>query len=312
MRFVSSVGLALTSAVLAVLAGSCIVQAPPGYVATGAATLEVNVNRPGGDYRSFDLASGQPEECRDTCGVEPQCVAFTFVNPGVQGPSARCWLKSSVPPPNPDACCVSGVKNAPAAVATAEPMGAPPPAPAEQAPPPAAAPPPPPPPPVEPQGARRGLEINVNRPGADYTSFDLPHPHPHLCKEACMKDPRCRSFTYVNPGVQGPHPRCWLKGAEPAPVADACCVSGVKGGHWTAPAAAAPFEMNVDRPGYDYQNFDLPQPRPELCREACLREGQCQAFTYVNPGVQAPAARCWLKMSVPPATPSDCCISGVK
>jgi hypothetical protein len=312
MRFVSSVGHTVTIVALAALAGSCIVQPPPGYVATGAAALEVNVDRPGGDYRSFDLASGRPEECRDTCAMEPQCVAFTFVNPGVQGPSARCWLKNGVPDPTPNTCCISGVKNAPAPVATAEPTGAPPP-PVAEAPPPAppvAAPPPPAP---EMAGDRRGLEHDVNRPGADYTSFDLPQPHPHLCQEACMRDGRCRSFTYVKPGVQGPQPRCWLKGAVPAANADRCCVSGVKGGGWTAPAAAAsPFEMNVDRPGYDYQNFDLPQPRPELCREACLREGQCRAFTYVNPGVQGPSARCWLKMSVPPATPSDCCISGVK
>jgi hypothetical protein len=157
------------------------------------------------------------------------------------------------------------------------------------------------------------MEMGVNRPGADYTSFDLPHPHPHLCKEACMRDGRCRAFTYVNPGVQGPHPRCWLKGAVPAAEPNACCVSGVKGeGRVVAPAAASPFEVNVDRSGYDFQNFDLPEPRPEMCREACLRERQCQAFTYVNPGVQGPRARCWLKMSVPPPTPNNCCISGVK
>jgi hypothetical protein len=157
------------------------------------------------------------------------------------------------------------------------------------------------------------MEVGVNRPGADIQNFDLPHPHPHLCKEACMRDARCLAFTYVNPGVQGPHPRCWLKGAVPAPVNDGCCISGVKGeGRFAAPPAAGPFEMNVDRPGYDFQNFDLQQPRPELCRDACLRERQCQAFTYVNPGVQGPNARCWLKMSVPPATPNNCCISGVK
>ena len=57
-------------------------------------------NRRGSDYRSFDLGSTRPEECRDTCMIEPQCVAFTYVNPGVQGPSARCWLKNSVPPPS--------------------------------------------------------------------------------------------------------------------------------------------------------------------------------------------------------------------
>jgi len=100
------------------LAGCTIVASPgPGYVASGTAALETNVNRPGSDYRSFDLASGRPEECRDTCLVEPQCLAFTYVNAGVQGPNARCWLKSAVPTPNPDGCCISGVKTAAPAAA---------------------------------------------------------------------------------------------------------------------------------------------------------------------------------------------------
>ena len=77
---------------LALLTASCtIVQSAPGtpgYVSSGSATLELNVDRPGSDYRSFDLGSTRPEECRDTCMIEPQCVAFTYVNPGVQGPSA--------------------------------------------------------------------------------------------------------------------------------------------------------------------------------------------------------------------------------
>jgi len=317
---------------LALLTASCtIVQsapATPGYVSSGTASLEVNVDRPGSDYRSFDLGSTRPEECRDTCMVEPQCVAFTYVNPGVQGPSARCWLKSSVPPPSASNCCISGVKNAPPTTPGGDYQGQPAAAAGDYQGQPPAAPPvvsaPPParyvaPPPGQghfvgvPPDAGRGLEVNVNRPGSDFANFDLPQARPHLCKEACVRDGRCVAFTYVNPGVQGPQPRCWLKSAVPPPVAESCCTSGVKGeGRFVAPVAASPFEVNVDRPGYDFQNFDLSQPRPELCREACSRDGQCQAFTYVNPGVQGPNARCWLKMSVPQATPSNCCISGVK
>jgi 1-phosphatidylinositol phosphodiesterase len=303
---------------LALLVGSCtIVQSPPGtpgYVASGTATLEINVDRPGSDYRSFDLGSTRPEECRDTCMVEPQCVAFTYVNPGVQGPSARCWLKNSVPPPSASNCCVSGVKNAPPATAGVGYEGQPPPV--------APAPPPPeyvaPPPEQgrfvgEPPDARRGMEVNVDRPGSDFANFDLPQPRPHLCKDACTRDGRCVAFTYVNPGVQGPQPRCWLKSSVPSPVPNSCCTSGVKGERrFSAPVGASSLEVNVDRPGYDFRNFDLPQPRPELCREACMREGQCLAFTYVNPGFQGPSARCWLKTAVPQAIPSNCCISGVK
>ena len=56
----------------------------------------------------------------------------------------------------------------------------------------------------------------------------------------------------------------------------------------------------------------LNRSRVRLFVEACLREEQCQAFTYVNQGVQGPSARCRLKTSVPPPAPSNCCISGVK
>jgi hypothetical protein len=161
------------------------------------------------------------------------------------------------------------------------------------------------------------VEVNVNRPGSDFSNFDLPEPRPHLCKEACMRDSRCLAFTNVNPNVQGPNARCWLKNAVPNPVADSCCSSGVKGergggrGAW-APPMGPGYEQNTDRPGYDFSNFDLPEANPALCRDACLRNGGCQAFTYVNPGVQGPNARCWLKNSVPPATANNCCVSGVK
>ncbi len=158
--------------------------------------FEVNIDRPGSDYRSFDLPAPQPQICRDSCMNEPACVAFTYVNPGVQGPNARCWLKNTVPPPNPSGCCVSGVKDAS----------------------------PPPPPPM----ARRPFERGINRPGSDYRSFDLPGPNAELCREACYREPQCVAFTYVHPGVQGPNARCWLKGGVPPANPDGCCISGVK------------------------------------------------------------------------------------
>ncbi len=46
------------------------------------------------------------------CQQVGQCRAFNYVRPGIQGPQAMCWLKSSVPPGTPDPCCVSGVKAA--------------------------------------------------------------------------------------------------------------------------------------------------------------------------------------------------------
>jgi len=73
-------------------------------------TLEPNSNRPGLDYRDFDLAEAKPELCRDACAHDPKCKAFTYIKPGIQGSSARCWLKDRVPPAEHAPCCVSGVK----------------------------------------------------------------------------------------------------------------------------------------------------------------------------------------------------------
>lgn len=73
------------------------------------------------------------------------------------------------------------------------------------------------------------LESNIDRPGMDYSNFDLASADPSLCEQACNGDPNCRAFTYVKPGVQGASARCWLKNAIPTAVPNDCCDSGVKG-----------------------------------------------------------------------------------
>jgi hypothetical protein len=72
--------------------------------------LETNTDRPGMDYSNFDLASANPSLCEQACNSDPDCRAFTFVKPGVQGPSAKCWLKNGIPTATPNDCCDSGVK----------------------------------------------------------------------------------------------------------------------------------------------------------------------------------------------------------
>jgi hypothetical protein len=72
------------------------------------------------------------------------------------------------------------------------------------------------------------------------------------------------------------------------------------------------LELTTDRAGSDYKLIELPQPTFELCRDACATDSKCRAYSYVNPGVQAPNARCYLKAPAPPATKNACCISGVK
>ena len=72
--------------------------------------LEYDTDRPGLDYRSFDLSTPDPNLCRQACKDDPRCLAFTYVKPGYQGPTARCWLKDRVPSATTNKCCISGLK----------------------------------------------------------------------------------------------------------------------------------------------------------------------------------------------------------
>jgi len=72
------------------------------------------------------------------------------------------------------------------------------------------------------------------------------------------------------------------------------------------------LEAGTDRMGGDYKSFELAGPQPALCQQACANDAACKAFTYVKPGVQARRAMCFLKSSVPPATPNECCTSGTR
>lgn len=70
-------------------------------------------------------------------------------------------------------------------------------------------------------------------------------------------------------------------------------------------------EEATDRPGSDYKHL-IGVATPEDCRQACLSEVPCVAYTWVRPGVQGPQAACWLKDDLPRARPSRCCVSGHK
>lgn len=76
-------------------------------------------------------------------------------------------------------------------------------------------------------------------------------------------------------------------------------------------AFADTFEINWDRPGYDYANYEMNNPREILCQWKCQQDNRCRAWTFVNPGVQGRLARCWLKSRVPNAVPNRCCTSGI-
>jgi hypothetical protein len=70
--------------------------------------LEYNMDRPGNDFSNTVQPNAQ--QCQAVCKTIAGCAAWTWVKPGIQGPSPRCYLKNPAPPPVPNACCVSGLK----------------------------------------------------------------------------------------------------------------------------------------------------------------------------------------------------------
>ena len=151
------------------------------------------------------------------------------------------------------------------------------------------------------------IEYNTNRYGGDYTGFQLSTADPELCRTACANDAACLAYTYVKPGIQGTNARCWLKNVVPSSSGNSCCVSGVKE---TPPTVT--MEPGMNRYGSDYDGFDLATADPELCRTACLNDTNCRAYTYVNPGIQGPNAKCWLKNPAPSASADPNTVSGIK
>lgn len=93
-------------------------------------------------------------------------------------------------------------------------------------------------------------EPNFDRPGQDYKGFDLDSENANICESACTNDAKCKAWTYVKPGVQGPKARCWLKAGVPPLTSNGCCISGLKAGicdngsYWDAGAQECRARVN--------------------------------------------------------------------
>src|ERR1700682_6094610 len=80
--------------------------------ATQPALTQANFDRPGGDYTSAPVPSGDPADCALVCERDRRCRAWSFNYPTDAAGGAVCWLKSNVPARTQDNCCVSGVRGA--------------------------------------------------------------------------------------------------------------------------------------------------------------------------------------------------------
>jgi hypothetical protein len=72
------------------------------------------------------------------------------------------------------------------------------------------------------------------------------------------------------------------------------------------------IEYGYDRAGSDYRDFDLDEADPSQCQKVCAENDRCKAFTYVKPGMQGNAARCWLKDEVAGRSEAPGLVSGIK
>jgi hypothetical protein len=158
-----------------------------------AAHAQVGFDRPGGDYASASVRSGDPAVCAARCDRDNRCRAWSFSYPRTAARDAMCRLKNSVTAVKEDSCCVSGVRGAAL---------------------------------VEPRGGL--IEFSIDRYGGDYKSFDIaPDPTGASCAKACQADNKCRAFTYVRPGYASAAARCFLKDRITRPRRKPCCISGV-------------------------------------------------------------------------------------
>jgi len=98
----------------AIVRDACCDSGPRNFISKRDLRAEDKIDRPGLDYKNFELDSWKT--CEAACAEEAICASWTYVRPGVQGPRGRCWLKNRVARPVPNASTVSGVKFTPASV----------------------------------------------------------------------------------------------------------------------------------------------------------------------------------------------------
>ena len=146
----------------------------------------------------------------------------------------------------------------------------------------------------------------TNLPGHDYAHFEAPSAF--VCRNTCGGEPRCKAYTWVKPGFQGPHGQCWLKDSVPAIVKDRCCDSAAR--PQSASSLERQAEDHINRPGSDFRNFE--SGNWQECQHACAENEICSSWTYVPRGIQGQTGRCWLKNRVARPVPDAHMISGVK
>jgi len=177
------------------LLGACVtlLVGLAAAIGTRQVAAQANFDRPGGDYSSSPVASGDPADCALVCERDRRCRAWSFAYPTDTTSGAVCWLKNNVPARVQDNCCVSGVRGAGV---------------------------------VEPRTGAE--EISIDRLGGDYKNFEIKGGDgDDACRAACTGDNKCRAWTYARAGYVGRQAHCFLKKEIKPPRRKAGFISGV-------------------------------------------------------------------------------------
>ncbi len=73
------------------------------------------------------------------------------------------------------------------------------------------------------------VESNTDRQGQDYKRMEMVPTIAGFapCQSACVFDEKCKAWTFVRSGVQGPKAICYLKSGASKTRSDKCCTSGI-------------------------------------------------------------------------------------
>ena len=253
--------------------------------------LESNTNRQGSDFRWFDLDDGA-DACASACQADGRCRSFTWVKPGVQGRSARCWLKNSVPAASHNTDCISGVMGGPPAVPTGGGAGA------------------------SDWGVwayRLGADAGPWQPcDIQYVAARRPARYDTAPNYVLVRNADTRfaadQFVSLFSRYNDDQPDYVVKRT---PCNPDTIVTARPPGEMAHSGGSGGLEYDTNRMGSDYRNFEL-DSGPSTCQDACMREPACRSFTWVKAGVQGRRAHCWLKDSAPGPSRNTDCVSGVK
>lgn len=158
---------------------------------------------------------------------------------------------------------------------------------------------------------RAFAQSGFDRPGGDYTSFQIRNGDPAQCAARCDRDGRCKAWSFSYPRTERASATCWLKNEVSPRIEADCCISGVRGSGVIEPRLGD-IEYSTDRFGGDYKNIEVaPDSAGETCKEACEKDNRCRAWTYARQGYFSGAPRCYLKDQIKPPRHKPCCISGV-